>query len=133
MKKILYLTLVMFAACSPQNKTEAVENAASAAEVTHQQKNAENDAGSDTVKMTGTVHFSFEEAEFVAQGKNYFVEKGYGLILEVQKKRKYSGSYNVTLHNVCIQGKVLTKEQNGGHGFGPLGRYDSAVAVEKLC
>lgn len=81
-----------------------------------------------------TVHLSFKEAEFAAQGKHYFVEKDYGLMLEVQKKkRKYSGSYNVTLHNVCIQGKVLTKEQNGGHGFGPLERYDSAVAVEKLC
>lgn len=132
MKKILYLTLVMLAACSPQNKTETAENTASSAEATSQQ-NAENDADSDTLKMTGTVHFSFEEAEFAAQGKHYFVEKGYGLVFEVQKKRKYSGSYNVTLHNVCIQGKVLTKEQNGGHGFGPLGRYDSAVAVEKLC
>lgn len=71
--------------CSPQNKTEAVENTAPVVEVTHQ-KNAENDAGSDTVKIMVTVHLSFKEAEFAAQGKHYFVEKDYGLMLEVQKK-----------------------------------------------
>ena len=35
--------------------------------------------------------------------------------------------------NVCIQGKVLTKEQNQGNGFGPLGKYSQAVSVESLC
>lgn len=83
--------------------------------------------------MTGTVHFSFEQAEFVAQGKHYFILKGQGLIGKVQEKRQSGAAYNVTLDNICIQGKVLTKEQNKGNGFGPLERYEQAVEVEGLC
>lgn len=127
MKNFFYLAMLGLAACSPQSRTEATESATSSAEILHQAN-----ADSDTVKMTGTVHFSFEQAEFIAQEKHYFILKGYDLISKVQEKRKY-GAYNVTLHNVCVQGKVLTKEQNKGNGFGPLGRYNQAVVIESLC
>ena len=85
------------------------------------------------VKMTGTVHYSLEQAEFTANGKTYFLNGGENLMDQVEKNRLSSGSYNVTLNNVCIQGKVLNKEQNQGNGFGPLGKYSQAVTVESLC
>ena len=59
--------------------------------------------------MTGTVHYSLEQAEFTADGKTYFINGGDSLMDQVEKNRLSSGSYNVTLNNVCIQGKVLTK------------------------
>ena len=84
--------------------------------------------------MTGTVHYSLEQAEFItADGKTYFLNGGESLMDQVEKNRLSSGSYNVTLNNICIQGKVLTKEQNQGNGFGPLGKYNQAVTVESLC
>lgn len=127
MKKILCSALVILAACSPNNKTETAVASSASAGTTPQAE-----GGGSMVKMAGTVHFSFEQAEFVAQGKHYFILKGQDLIGKVQEKRQ-SGAYNVTLDNVCIQGKVLTKEQNKGNGFGPLERYEQAVEVEGLC
>lgn len=125
MNKFLFPILITLTACSPQNKIET-----SAARPTEMP--AEK-SGGDTVKMTGTVHYSLEQAEFTANGKTYFINGGDSLMDQVEKNRQSSGSYNVTLNNVCIQGKVLTKEQNQGNGFGPLGKYSQAVTVESLC
>ena len=125
MNKFLSPILIALTACSPQNKLET--SAAQPTEAT-----AEKNSG-DTVKMTGTVHYSLEQAEFTANGKTYFLNGGENLMDQVEKNRLSSGSYNVTLNNVCIQGKVLTKEQNQGNGFGPLGKYSQAVTVESLC
>ena len=125
MNKFLFPILIALTACSPQNKIE-----------TSTTKPAEVKVGKnsgDTVKMTGTVHYSLEQAEFTADGKTYFLNGGDSLMDQVEKNRLSSGSYNVTLNNVCIQGKVLTKEQNQGNGFGPLGKYSQAVSVESLC
>ena len=61
--------------------------------------------------MTGTVHYSLEQAEFTANGKTYFLNGGDSLMDQVEKNRLSSGSYNVTLNNICIQGKVLTKDK----------------------
>ena len=125
MNKFLFPLLIALTACSPQNKIET--SAAKPTETT-----AEKNSG-DTVKMTGTVHYSLEQAEFTADGKTYFINGGESLMDQVEKNRLSSGSYNVTLNNICIQGKVLTKEQNQGNGFGPLGKYSQAVSVESLC
>ena len=125
MNKFLFPILIALTACSPQNKIET--STAKPAEV----KVGKNSG--DTVKMTGTVHYSLEQAEFTADGKTYFLNGGESLMDQVEKNRLSSGSYNVTLNNVCIQGKVLTKEQNQGNGFGPLGKYSQAVTVESLC
>lgn len=125
MNKFLFPILIALTACSPQNKIET--STAKPAEV----KVGKNSG--DTVKMTGTVHYSLEQAEFTADGKTYFLNGGDSLMDQVEKNRLSSGSYNVTLNNVCIQGKVLTKEQNQGNGFGPLGKYSQAVSVESLC
>ena len=125
MNKFLFPILIALTACSPQNKIET--STAKPAEV-----KVEKNSG-DTVKMTGTVHYSLEQAEFTANGKTYFLNGGESLMDQVEKNRLSSGSYNVTLNNVCIQGKVLTKEQNQGNGFGPLGKYSQAVTVESLC
>ena len=125
MNKFLFPILIALTACSPQNKIE-----------TSTAKPAEEKVGKnsgDTVKMTGTVHYSLEQAEFTADGKTYFLNGGDSLMDQVEKNRLSSGSYNVTLNNVCILGKVLTKEQNQGNGFGPLGKYSQAVTVESLC
>ena len=125
MNKFLFPILITLTACSPQNKIET-----SAAKPT---ETPVEKSGGDTVKMTGTVHYSLEQAEFTANGKTYFLNGGESLMDQVEKNRLSSGSYNVTLNNVCIQGKVLTKEQNQGNGFGPLGKYSQAVSVESLC
>ena len=125
MNKFLFPILIALTACSPQNKIET--STAKSAEV-----KVEKNSG-DTVKMTGTVHYSLEQAEFTTNGKTYFLNGGESLMDQVEKNRLSSGSYNVTLNNVCIQGKVLTKEQNQGNGFGPLGKYSQAVSVESLC
>ena len=125
MNKFLFPILIALTACSPQNKIET--STAKPAEV----KVGKNSG--DTVKMTGTVHYSLEQAEFTADGKTYFLNGGDSLMDQVEKNRLSSGSYNVTLNNICIQGKVLTKEQNQGNGFGPLGKYSQAVTVESLC
>ena len=125
MNKFLFPILIALTACSPQNKIET--STAKPAEV-----KVEKNSG-DTVKMTGTVHYSLEQAEFTTNGKTYFLNGGESLMDQVEKNRLSSGSYNVTLNNVCIQGKVLTKEQNQGNGFGPLGKYSQAVTVESLC
>ena len=125
MNKFLFPILIALTACSPQNKIET-----SAAKPT---ETPVEKSGGDTVKMTGTVHYSLEQAEFTANGKTYFLNGGESLMDQVEKNRLSSGSYNVTLNNVCIQGKVLTKEQNQGNGFGPLGKYSQAVSVESLC
>ena len=125
MNKFLFPILIALTACSPQNKIET--STAKPAEV----KVGKNSG--DTVKMTGTVHYSLEQAEFTANGKTYFLNGGESLMDQVEKNRLSSGSYNVTLNNVCIQGKVLNKEQNQGNGFGPLGKYSQAVTVESLC
>lgn len=125
MNKFLFPILIALTACSPQNKIET--STAKPAEV----KVGKNSG--DTVKMTGTVHYSLEQAEFTADGKTYFLNGGESLMDQVEKNRLSSGSYNVTLNNICIQGKVLTKEQNQGNGFGPLGKYSQAVTVESLC
>ena len=135
MKKFFYPALIILTACSPQNNTETEAKPAKAitpASVPTETQ-AEKNSG-DTVKMTGTVHYSLEQAEFItADGKTYFLNGGESLMEQVEKNRQSSGSYNVTLNNVCIQGKVLTKEQNQGNGFGPLGKYSQAVSVESLC
>ncbi|AVR79402.1 hypothetical protein NM96_08700 [Neisseria mucosa] len=125
MNKFLFPILIALTACSPQNK---IETSAGKPTETPVEK-----SGGDTVKMTGTVHYSLEQAEFTADGKTYFINGGESLMDQVEKKRLSSGSYNVTLNNICIQGKVLTKEQNQGNGFGPLGKYSQAVSVESLC
>ena len=125
MNKFLFPILIALTACSPQNKIGP--SAAKPTETT-----TEKSSG-DTVKMTGTVHYSLEQAEFTADGKTYFINGGESLMDQVEKNRLSSGSYNVTLNNVCIQGKVLTKEQNQGNGLGPLGKYSQAVSVESLC
>ena len=125
MNKFLFPILIALTACSPQNKIET--SAARPTETT-----TEKSSG-DMVKMTGTVHYSLEQAEFTANGKTYFLNGGESLMDQVEKNRLSSSSYNVTLNNVCIQGKVLTKEQNQGNGFGPLGKYSQAVSVESLC
>ena len=125
MNKFLFPILIALTACSPQNKIET--STAKPAEV----KVGKNSG--DTVKMTGTVHYSLEQAEFTADGKTYFINGGESLMDQVEKNRLSSGSYNVTLNNICIQGKVLTREQNQGNGFGPLGKYSQAVSVESLC
>lgn len=125
MNKFLFPILIALTACSPQNKIET--STAKPTETT-----AEKNSG-DMVKMTGTVLYSLEQAEFIADGKTYFINGGESLMDQVEKNRLSSGSYNVTLNNVCIQGKVLTKEQNQGNGFGPLGKYSQAVSVESLC
>ena len=125
MNKFLFPILIALTACSPQNKIET--STAKPTETTAEK------SGGDTVKMTGTVHYSLEQAEFTADGKTYFINGGDILMDQVEKNRLSSGSYNVTLNNVCIQGKVLTKEQNQGNGFGPLGKYSQAVSVESLC
>ena len=125
MNKFLFPILIALTACSPQNKIET-----STAQPT--ETPSEKSSG-DTVKMTGTVHYSLEQAEFTTNGKTYFLNGGESLMDQVEKNRLNSGSYNVTLNNVCIQGKVLTKEQNQGNGFGPLGKYSQAVTVESLC
>lgn len=135
MKKFFYPALIILTACSPQNNTETEAKPAKAitpASVPTETQ-AEKNSG-DTVKMTGTVHYSLEQAEFItADGKTYFLNGGESLMDQVEKNRLSSGSYNVTLNNICIQGKVLTKEQNQGNGFGPLGKYNQAVTVESLC
>ena len=115
MNKFLFPILIALTACSPQNKIET--STAKPTETT-----AEKNSG-DMVK----------QAEFIADGKTYFINGGESLMDQVEKNRLSSGSYNVTLNNVCIQGKVLTKEQNQGNGFGPLGKYSQAVTVESLC
>ena len=125
MNKFLFPILIALTACSPQNKIET--STAKPTETT-----AEKNSG-DMVKMTGTVLYSLEQAEFIADGKTYFINGGDSLMDQVEKNRLSSGSYNVTLNNICIQGKVLTKEQNQGNGFGPLGKYSQAVSVESLC
>ena len=125
MNKFLFPLLIALTACSPQNKIETSTGKPTETQV-------EKNSG-DTVKMTGTVHYSLEQAEFTADGKTYFINSGDILMDQVEKNRLSSGSYNVTLNNVCIQGKVLTKEQNQGNGFGPLGKYSQAVTVESLC
>ena len=125
MNKFLFPILIALTACSPQNKIET--STAKPTETT-----AEKNSG-DMVKMTGTVLYSLEQAEFIADGKTYFINGGESLMDQVEKNRLSSGSYNVTLNNICIQGKVLTKEQNQGNGFGPLGKYSQAVSVESLC
>lgn len=144
MKKFLYSVLIFLSACSGYDQTEAEEgskptvrqqtNAAtassSATAVTPYQAASNSD---NAVKMTGTVHFSFEQAEFVTSEKTYFIISGYSLIKNVETKREHSGAYNVTLNDVCINGHILTKAQNNGNGFGPLERYEQAVAVEGLC
>ena len=118
--------MIALTACSPQNKIET--SAAKPTEV-----KVEKNSG-DTVKMIGTVYYSLEQAEFIiADGKTYFLNGGDSLMDQVEKNRLNSGSYNVTLNNICILGKVLTKEQNQGNGFGPLGKYNQAVTVESLC
>ena len=125
MNKFLFPILIALTACSPQNKIET-----STAQPTEMPVEK---SGGDTVKMTGTVHYSLEQAEFTADGKTYFLNGGDSPMDQVEKNRLSSGSYNVTLNNICIQGKVLTKEQNQGNGFGPLGKYSQAVTVESLC
>ena len=133
MNKFLYPVLIILTACSPQNKTETTDATISSSVQTESQ--AEKNGG-DTVKMTGTVHYSLEQAVFTADGKTYFINSGYSLIDlidKVENDRLRAGSYNVTLNNICIQGKVLTKEQNQGNGFGPLGKYSQAITVESLC
>lgn len=91
-------------------------------------------AQADVVKMKGSVHFSFERAEFVYQNQAYYLTGNSRLLAdEVTRIRAGQNAYNVTLNDVCINGRILTKAQNNGNGFGPLGRYNQAVAVESLC
>ena len=125
MNKFLFPILIALTALFPAKQNET--STAKSAEV-----KVKKNSG-DTVKMTGTVHYSLEQAEFTTNGKTYFLNGGESLMDQVEKNRLSSGSYNVTLNNVCIQGKVLTKEQNQGNGFGPLGKYSQAVSVESLC
>ena len=75
MNKFLFPILIALTACSPQNKLET--SAAQPTEAT-----AEKNSG-DTVKMTGTVHYSLEQAEFTADGKTYFIKGGDSLIDQV--------------------------------------------------
>ncbi len=85
-------------------------------------------------QMKGSVHFSFERAEFVYQNQAYYLAGNSRLLVdEVSRVRAGQNAYNVTLNDVCINGRILTKAQNNGNGFGPLGRYNQAVAVESLC
>lgn len=131
MKKLFYFLLPALAACSQQ--VQADNKADISFPEPGQTIASENVTDSDKVRMTGSVHFSFEQSEFISQGKTYFIEKSYAVIGEIKAKRKYSGAYNITLHNICIQGKILNKEQNKGNNFGPLGRYEQAVIIEGLC
>ena len=134
MKNFFYPILIILAACSPQNKVDAEAKPRQATVPASDMTNVQTGkSGGNRVKMIGTVHYSLEQAEFTANGKTYFINGGDNLIDQVEKNRLSSGSYNVTLNNVCIQGKVLTKEQNQGNGFGPLGKYSQAVTVESLC
>lgn len=94
---------------------------------------SENLQSSHTSKMTGTVHFSFEQAEFVSRGIHYFINESHGLLNKIKDERKYSGAYNVTLDNICVYGRVLDRQHNKGNDFGPLGRYEQAVIIEGLC
>lgn len=91
-------------------------------------------AQADTAQMKGSVHFSLERAEFVYQNQAYYLTGNSRLLAgQADRARAAKNAYNVTLNNVCINGRTLTKAQNGGNGFGPLGRYERAVAVESLC
>ena len=78
MKKFFYPALIILTACSPQNNTETEAKPAKAitpASVPTETQ-AEKNSG-DTVKMTGTVHYSLEQAEFItADGKTYFLNGG---------------------------------------------------------
>ncbi|WP_373698759.1 hypothetical protein [Neisseria dentiae] len=91
-------------------------------------------AQADAEQMKGSVHFSFERAEFVYQNQAYYLAGNSRLLAdEAARIRAGQNAYNVTLNDVCINGRILTKAQNNGNGFGPLGRYNQAVAVESLC
>ena len=79
MNKFLFPILIALTACSPQNKIET--STAKPAEV----KVGKNSG--DTVKMTGTVHYSLEQAEFTADGKTYFLNGGDSLMDQVEKNR----------------------------------------------
>ena len=78
MNKFLFPILIALTACSPQNKIET-----SAAKPT---ETPVEKSGGDTVKMTGTVHYSLEQAEFTADGKTYFINGGDILMDQVEKK-----------------------------------------------
>lgn len=88
----------------------------------------------ETAQLRGTVHFSFEQAELVYQNKLYYLEDSGGLLAARAAAARAAGrAYAVTLNDVCIRGRILSRADNNGSGFGHLGRYGQAVAVESLC
>lgn len=83
--------------------------------------------------MSGRLHISPERITFSRQGTEYYlIDEQHLLSAEIEALRREKRSYNVDA-DLCISARELTKKHNGGNGFGHLGKYGKAVAVEGLC
>lgn len=84
-------------------------------------------------EMRGTMRVSLEEAELSFQGKTYYLNDPHGILPPlIEEARQKMGAFEV-VREVCVKGRRITRQNNGGKGFGASGRYGQAIVVESLC
>ncbi|MDO4640934.1 MAG: hypothetical protein Q4A84_04425 [Neisseria sp.] len=85
------------------------------------------------VEMKGLVEATLEQMAFVYRNQSYYlIDAQHVVSRKIDELREKKSAYDVRF-DVCILGRVVTKRQNKGSGFGHLGQYDKAIEVEGLC
>lgn len=93
------------------------------------QENASNNASN----MSGTIQISFEQAEFIHQGKTYYLNDKNGVLSKLVKQKRAANKAFFIKEDICLNGYIQTEAHNDNHGFGALGQYDKAFFVQKIC
>ena len=94
---------------------------------------ADKNTAANPSNMHGTVQISFETAEFIHQEQTYYLEDAYGVLSDLIKQEREKNKAFLVRKDICLNGYIQTKTQNGNNGFGALGKYDQAIFVQKLC
>ena len=81
----------------------------------------------------GTIQISFETADFIRQGQTYYLNDTHGVLSDLIKREREKSKAFLVRKDICLNGYIQTKAQNGNNGFGALGKYGQAVFVQKLC
>lgn len=94
---------------------------------------ADKNPAANSADMRGTIQISFETAEFIRQGQTYYLNDTHGVLSDLIKREREKSKAFLVRKDICLNGYIQTKAQNGNNGFGALGKYGQAVFVQKLC
>ncbi|MFP5075494.1 hypothetical protein ACLD9W_11735 [Neisseria sp. WLZKY-1] len=83
--------------------------------------------------MNGTIQISFEQAEFIHQGKTYYLNDKNGVLSKLVKQKRAANKAFFIKEDICLNGYIQTEAHNDNHGFGALEQYDKAFFVQKIC